>query len=116
ELQGVGELEADLREAGVALDLAVIDPAVLARQRRQRIVAARDHAAEEVLADEAVDLRDVVLLQVHAADPVEAAVGIVRREAELLAELVDVRILADRLREQELTIVRSRRPRAVSGV
>src|SRR6185503_18622555 len=42
QLQRVGELEAELREAGVVLDLAVVDPAVLARERRERIVAARN--------------------------------------------------------------------------
>lgn len=65
--------------------------------------------AEDLLADEAVDLGDAVGLVVRACDPVDAAVLVVRGQPELLAELLDVRRLVDRLCEQELTVVRGRR-------
>ena len=54
---------------------------------------------------EAVVLVDVVPLVVSAHDPVETAVRIVGREPEFLAELLNVRVLADGLREQELPLL-----------
>ena len=116
DLHRVRDLVTDAGEGRDVLDRAVVDPLVLARERGQRVVAARDHRAQEVLTPEPVGLLDVVLLEVGADDPVEPRLGVVRGQAELLAELRGVHGFRDRVREQELTVVGGGRAGAVLRV
>ena len=116
DLHRIGDLVAEAGEGRDVLDRAVVHPLVLARERGQRAVAARDHRTEEVLTPETVGLLDVVLLEVGTGDPVEPRLGVVRGDAELLAELRGVHGFRDGVREQELAVVGGGRARAVLRV